>query len=165
MFTRFGYVPKWEHWRFSTQNVETNSKLFILIQSNKSNQLIQVHDTFPSTWQRLICANACCILCTWYECFSGTPCIFCGRFGKKSHPIKIFVCIVCCCCGAYLSSCHRTASDANLLDDPHTFHYPDYFVIGGIRNCLEVFDDPLFLWISSNSCPPNLLLVRITKQR
>ena len=89
------------------------------------------------------------------------------RFGKKSHPIKIFVCIVCCCCccSAYLSSCHRTASDANLLDDPDTFHYPDYFVIGGIRTCLEVFDDPMFLWISSNSCPPNLLLVRITKQR
>ena len=28
----------------------------------------------------------------------------------------------CCCCSAYLSSCHWTASDANLLDDPHTFH-------------------------------------------
>ena len=66
----------------------------------------------------------------------------------------------CCCCGAYLSSCHRTASDANLLDDPHTFHYQDYFVIGGIRTCLGVSDDPMFLWISSNSCPLNLLLVR-----
>ena len=63
-------------------------------------------------------------------------------------------------CGAYLSSCHRTASDANLLDDPHTFHYQDYFVIGGIRTCLGVSDDPMFLWISSNSCPLNLLLVR-----
>ena len=64
-----------------------------------------------------------------------------------------------CCCSAYLSSCHRTASDANLLDDPHTFHYNDYFVIGGIRICLEVSDDPMFLWISSNSFPLNLLLV------
>ena len=69
-------------------------------------------------------------------------------------------CCCCCCCGAYLSSCHRTASDANLLDDPHTFHYQVYFVIGGIRTCLGVSDDPMFLWISSNSCPLNLLLVR-----
>ena len=66
----------------------------------------------------------------------------------------------CCCCSAYLSSCHRTASDANLLDDPLTFHYNDYFVIGGIRTCLGVSDNPMFLWISSNSCPLNLLLVR-----
>ena len=67
-----------------------------------------------------------------------------------------------CCyyCSAYLSSCHRTASDVNLLDDPHTFHYNDYFVIGGIRTCLGVSDDPMFLWISSNSLPLNLLLVR-----
>ena len=64
------------------------------------------------------------------------------------------------CCSAYLSSCHRTASDANLLDDPHTFHYNDYFVIGGIRTCVEVSDDPMFLWISSNCCLLNLLLVR-----
>ena len=69
-------------------------------------------------------------------------------------------CCCCCCCSAYLSSCHRKASDANLLDDPHTFHYQDYFVIGGIRTCLGVSDDPMFLWISSNSCPLNLLLVR-----
>ena len=46
----------------------------------------------------------------------------------------------CCCCSAYLSSCHRTASDANLLDDPHTFHSIDYFVIGGIHTCLGVSD-------------------------
>ena len=65
-----------------------------------------------------------------------------------------------CCCSAYLSSCHRTASDANLLDDPHTFHYQDYFVIGGIRTCLGVSDDAMFLWIFSNSCPLNLLLFR-----
>ena len=64
----------------------------------------------------------------------------------------------CCCCSAYLSSCHRTASDAKLLDDPHTFHYQDYFVIGGIS--LGVSDDLMFLWSSSNYCPLNLLLVR-----
>ena len=40
------------------------------------------------------------------------------------------------------------------------FHYNDYFMIGGIRACLGVSDDPMFLWISSNSCPLNLLLVR-----
>ena len=33
-------------------------------------------------------------------------------------------------------------------------------MIGGIRTCLEVSDDPMFLWVSSNSCPLNLLLVR-----
>ena len=57
-------------------------------------------------------------------------------------------CCCCCCCSAYLSSCHRTASDANLLDDPNTFHYQDYFVIGEIRTCLGVSDDPMFLWIN-----------------
>ena len=64
------------------------------------------------------------------------------------------------CCCAYLSSGHRTASDANLSDDPHTFHYNDYFAIGRIRTCLGVSDDPMFLRISSNSCQMNLLLVR-----
>ena len=49
----------------------------------------------------------------------------------------------CCCCDAYLSSCHRTASNANLLDDPHTFHCIDYFVIGGIRTCLGVSYDSI----------------------
>ena len=66
----------------------------------------------------------------------------------------------CCCCSAYLSSCNRTASDTNLLDDPLTFHYNDYFVIGGIRTCLGVSDDSMFQRISSHSCPLNLLLVR-----
>ena len=33
-------------------------------------------------------------------------------------------------------------------------------MIGGIRTCLGVSDDPMFLWISSSSCPLNLLLVR-----
>ena len=63
-------------------------------------------------------------------------------------------------CSAYLSSCHRTASDANLLDDPRTFHCIDCFVIGGIRICIGVSDDPTFLWIFSNFCPLNLLFVR-----
>ena len=67
---------------------------------------------------------------------------------------------VACCCSAYLSSCHRTASDANLLDDPLTFHFNDYFVIGGIHTRLWVSDNPMFLWISFNSCPLNLLLFR-----
>ena len=34
------------------------------------------------------------------------------------------------------------------------------FMIGGIRTCLGVSDDPVFLWISLNSCRLNLLLVR-----
>ena len=78
----------------------------------------------------------------------------------RIQPLTEYINICCCCCSVYLSSCHRTASDANLLDDSHTFHYQDYFVIGGIRTCLEVFIDQMFLWISSSSCPLNLLLVR-----
>ena len=34
-------------------------------------------------------------------------------------------------------------SDANLLDHPHTFHYNDYLVIGGIRTCLGVSNHPI----------------------
>ena len=85
----------------------------------------------------------------------------CDARGRSAalHNLKLNTCC-CCCCSAYLSSCHRTASDAKLLDDPHTFHFQDYFVIGGIRTSLGVSDDPMFLWISSNSCPLNLLLVR-----
>ena len=33
-------------------------------------------------------------------------------------------------------------------------------MIGVIRTCLGVSGDPMFQWISSNSCPLNLLLVR-----
>ena len=45
-----------------------------------------------------------------------------------------------------------------------SFHYNDYFVIGGIGTSLGgVFNDPKFLWISSNFCPMNLLLVRSHK--
>ena len=36
----------------------------------------------------------------------------------------------------------------------------DYFVLGGIRTCLGVSTDPMFVWISLNSSPLNLLLVR-----
>ena len=63
-------------------------------------------------------------------------------------------------CSAHLSSCYLTASNDALLEDPHTFHCIDYFVIGGIRLCLGVFDNLMFLWFSSNSRPLNLLLVR-----
>ena len=66
----------------------------------------------------------------------------------------------CCCCCAYWSSCHRAASDANLLEDPNTFRCNHYFLDGGIRTFLGVSHDPTFLWISLNSLPLNLLLVR-----
>ena len=39
------------------------------------------------------------------------------------------------------------------------FQCIDYFVIGGIRTCLGVSDNPMFQWISSNSCPLNSQLV------
>ena len=81
------------------------------------------------------------------------------REAVMSGKDKICLQRSCFCCSAYLSSCHRTASDANLLDDLHTFHYQDHFVIAGICNCLEASDNPMFLWISLNSCPLNLLLV------
>ena len=48
-----------------------------------------------------------------------------------------------------------------LLDNPYTFHCNDNFVRGGIRTCLGVSSsDRMFVWISSNSCPLNLLLVQ-----
>ena len=40
------------------------------------------------------------------------------------------------------------------------FHYVIYFMLEGIHTCSRVFIYPMFLWISSNSCPLNLLLVR-----
>ena len=40
------------------------------------------------------------------------------------------------------------------------FHCKDYLVVGGICTCLGVSSDPMFLWISSDSCPLNFLLVR-----
>ena len=82
-----------------------------------------------------------------------------SREKEELKEIRFVCCCSCCCCSAYLFSCHRTASDANLLDDMHTFPN-DYFVIRGICTCLGVSDDPMFLWMSWNSCPLNLLLVR-----
>ena len=70
-------------------------------------------------------------------------------------------CCCCCCCSAYLSPCYLTASDANLFDDQHIFHCNDNFVIGEIRTCLGVSDDPIFLQFFSTefaAClkPPNI---------
>ena len=93
-----------------------------------------------------------------FVCFASSFATYWSSLIWTGANIRNYAC--CSCCSAYLSSCHRTASDAKLLDDPHTFHYHDYFVIGGIRTCLGVSDDPMFVWISSNSCPLNLLLVR-----
>ena len=47
-----------------------------------------------------------------------------------------------------------------LVDDRHAFHCDNYFALGGIRTCLGVSSDPMLLWISLDSCPMNLLLVR-----
>ena len=47
-----------------------------------------------------------------------------------------------------------------LLTDPRSFYCNNYFVLEVIRTCLGVSSDPMFLWISSNSCPLNLLFVR-----
>ena len=64
----------------------------------------------------------------------------------------------CCCSPFYLpvSGQHRTLT----LDDPRTFHCNDYLGFGEIRACLRVSCDPMFLWICSNSCSLNLLLVQ-----
>ena len=48
----------------------------------------------------------------------------------------------------------------HLCYDPHTFHCNNCFVFRGILVCLKVFSDTMLSWISSNSCPLNLLLVR-----
>ena len=68
------------------------------------------------------------------DCYCAILCLRCHK------PTTVY-----CCCSAYLSYYQRTASDANLLDVPHTFHCSDYFVIGGIRTCLGVSDNPMFL--------------------
>ena len=47
-----------------------------------------------------------------------------------------------------------------MLDNLRTFQCNGSFVIGGIRICLGVFSDPMFLGISSTSCPLNFLLVQ-----
>ena len=59
------------------------------------------------------------------------------------------------CCIAYLLSCHQTASDTNYWTIRTLF-------IAIISSCLEesvpASEFPMFLWVSSNSCPLNLLL-------
>ena len=64
-------------------------------------------------------------------------------------------------CYAKLSSCSTDSFRRQLLDDPHACLCDNYFVFVGICTSLRVFlVIQLFLWISSNSCPLNLLLVR-----
>ena len=53
----------------------------------------------------------------------------------------------------------RQCQTINIAQSAH-FHCYNYFVAGGIRTCLGVSSDQMLLWISSNSCPLNLLLVR-----
>ena len=47
-----------------------------------------------------------------------------------------------------------------LIVPPSWWPCSDYFMIGGVHTCLEVSDDTMFRWISSNSCLLNLLLVQ-----
>ena len=46
------------------------------------------------------------------------------------------------------------------MDDLRTIHFDNYIVLKQILTSKEFPGDPMFLWISSNSCPMNLLLVR-----
>ena len=46
-----------------------------------------------------------------------------------------------------------------LLGDQQKLHCGNYLVFWKIRTCLGVSDDPMFLWISSHSCPLNSSLV------
>ena len=61
--------------------------------------------------------------------------------------------------GATILSDATAASDAN-YKTTRALHCNECFVIGGLRTCLGVSSDPMFLWIFSKSCPLNLLLVR-----
>ena len=94
------------------------------------------------------------------QIFSFLPKIFEFCPSAKQIDATYAFLFLCVCFSAYLSSCYRTASDANLLDDPHTFHCIDCFVIGRICTCLEVSNNPMLQLISLNSCPLNLLLLR-----
>ena len=58
---------------------------------------------------------------------------------------------------AYLSSCHRTASDANCWTTRTLFIA---VTTSWLEESAPPWEFPMFLWISSNSCPLNLLLVR-----
>ena len=42
----------------------------------------------------------------------------------------------------------------------HTFHCGNNFQLGEVRSCITVSSDPMYLWIISNSCPLNSVLVR-----
>ena len=70
--------------------------------------------------------------------------------------VKVKNLIRCCCIFILLSP---KSVRCELVDDSHTFHCSNYFEFGGIRTCLGISSDPMFLWISSNSCPLNLLFV------
>ena len=66
----------------------------------------------------------------------------------------------CYCCSCIFILPQPDSTKRKLLDDVHTFQCDNYFVLGGIRTCLGVSSDPMFLWIFSNSYPLNLVLVR-----
>ena len=70
----------------------------------------------------------------------------------------------CCCCSIfnayiqYLSSCRRTAADAKYWTICTLFIAMTTSWLE--ESCLGVSNDPMLQWISSNSCPLNVLLVR-----
>ena len=68
-----------------------------------------------------------------------------------SSSVKI-LCIV------YLSSTRQRQTLT--VERPAHFECNDYFMLGGIRTRLGVSSDLMFLWISSNSYPLNLLLIQ-----
>ena len=78
--------------------------------------------------------------------------LFLKFFEAKNHQFIVVVLIY--------PAVTRQRQTLTLLDDLHTFHCSDYFVLGGIRACLGVPSYPMLLWISSNSCSLNLLLVQ-----
>ena len=63
-----------------------------------------------------------------------------------------------CCCYLPVTWPRVSLCSVRLLDDRHTFHCNDYFVL--FFEFTPVQEFPLFLWISSNSCPLNSLFVR-----
>ena len=73
-------------------------------------------------------------------------------------PLAFIICLLACIAYLLFILISRDSVRRLLLDNPLTFHCNNYFVIGGILICL-VSNSPMFLWISWNSCPLNLLLV------
>ena len=61
---------------------------------------------------------------------------------------------------AHLSTCHRSASDTNLLDDPHMFCSDKYLVFKGIQTCSGASSDLVLRVFFSNSSSLNLPLIR-----